>query len=207
MLPKLEKPEPEPDAGAVNLANPEEPPPEANGFPAGVEEVCDDAVPHGDDLLRPPAAPKAGAEGAPKAGLEVCPNAGCVEPVAAPREGFEVCPNAGVVEPATWPNGLEDPIAEGAPNAGLAGWPKVEAGVVDPKAGFPNVVAGVVDPKGEAPNLGPEGVEGAPKVAADLLNRLLPLPGVGIFEGVVAFGAAAGVSSVEEVLPGVTSPG
>lgn len=85
------------------MANPEEPPPEANGLFAGVEEVCDDAVPHGDALASPPAAPKAdapGAEGAPKAGFDVCPNAGCVEPVAAPKEGFDVCPNAGVVDPA-----------------------------------------------------------------------------------------------------------
>lgn len=110
MLPKLANPDPEPGAFAPNLAKPDETPPEANGLPAGVEEVCGDDVPHGDALPGP--------AGVPKAGLELCPNAGCVEPVAAPKEGFDVCPNAGVVEPATWLNGLADPTAEGAPKAG-----------------------------------------------------------------------------------------
>lgn len=100
MLPKLAKPDPELGAFAPNLANPDEAPPEANGLPAGVEEVCGVDVPHGDALPGP-------------AGV---PNAGCVEPVAAP--GFDACPNA---EPAAWPNGLADPTAEGAPKAGCLG--------------------------------------------------------------------------------------
>lgn len=72
---------------------------------------------------------------------------------------------------------------------------------------MPKVVAGVVDPKGEAPNL--LGVEGAPNVACPglLLNGFWVPPGVGIFEGDVVFGAAAGVSEVDGKLLGVTRPG
>jgi hypothetical protein len=143
-----------------------------------------------------------------------------VDPVAAPSDGFDVCPKAGVVDPAGWLNGVEDPIAEGAPKAGFAGWPngvalagcegwpKVAAGVVEPNAGLPKEVAGVVDPNGDAPNLGPEGVEGAPKVAAaGLLNGLLAPPGVGIFEDDVVLGVAVDASEADDKLFGVTRPG